>query len=117
MRRLMMDYNHWAAIAVLGEILPWADNRVELADEKDRFGLRVAKVTFGLHDNDQRLIDFAKTKVMEVMSAAGAGRSCRRSAMRTSSAPPGWATTHASQSSTGCAGRTMSRTCSCATGP
>ena len=45
MRRVMMDYNHWAAIGVLGEILPWRDNRVELAEEKDRFGIPVAKVT------------------------------------------------------------------------
>ena len=38
MRQVMMDYNHWAAIALLGEILPWEDNRVELAEEKDRHG-------------------------------------------------------------------------------
>jgi choline dehydrogenase-like flavoprotein len=72
LRRAMMDYNHWAAIGLLGEILPHADNRVELADETDRFGIRVAKVTFSLHDNDKKLIDFGKNKVMEVMSAAGA---------------------------------------------
>ena len=72
LRQLMMDYNHWAAIALLGEILPHADNRVELADERDRFGLRVAKVTFNLHENDHKLIAFGKNKVMEVMSAAGA---------------------------------------------
>jgi choline dehydrogenase-like flavoprotein len=72
MRRVMMDYNHWATLGVLGEILPWEDNRVELADEKDRHGLPVAKVTFNLHDNDKKLIEFGKNKVMEVMWAAGA---------------------------------------------
>ena len=72
MRRAMMDYNHWAALGVLGEILPWADNRVELAEEKDQYGLRVAKVTFNLHHNDKKLIEFGKQKVMDVMSAAGA---------------------------------------------
>ncbi|HXE14916.1 MAG TPA: GMC family oxidoreductase [Bryobacteraceae bacterium] len=72
MRRLLMDYNHWATLGVLGEILPWADNRVELAVEKDQFGLPVAKVTFNLHDNDKKLIEFGKNKVMEVMWAAGA---------------------------------------------
>jgi choline dehydrogenase-like flavoprotein len=72
MRRLLMDYNHWATLGVLGEILPWADNRVELAAEKDQFGLPVAKVTFNLHDNDKKLIEFGKNKVMEVMWAAGA---------------------------------------------
>jgi hypothetical protein len=72
MRRVMMDYNHWATLGVLGEILPWEDNRVELAEEKDRFGLRVAKVTFNLHENDRKLIEFGKRKVMDVLWAAGA---------------------------------------------
>lgn len=72
MRRVMMDYNHWATLGVLGEILPWEDNRVELAEEKDQHGLPVAKVTFTLHDNDKKLIEFGKRKVMEVMWAAGA---------------------------------------------
>ena len=39
MRQVMMDYNHWATLGVLGEILPWEDNRVELAEEKDQHGL------------------------------------------------------------------------------
>jgi choline dehydrogenase-like flavoprotein len=72
LRREMMDYNHWAAFGLLGEILPWADNRVTLAEETDRFGLRVAHVSFSLHDNDKKLIHAAKTKTMEVMEAAGA---------------------------------------------
>jgi choline dehydrogenase-like flavoprotein len=72
MRRLLMDYNHWATLGVLGEILPWADNRVELAAEKDQFGIPVAKITFNLHDNDKKLIEFAKNKVINVMWAAGA---------------------------------------------
>jgi choline dehydrogenase-like flavoprotein len=72
MRRIMMDYNHWAAIALLGEILPWPDNRVQLAEQKDRFGIPVAKVTFSLHENDKTLTEFGKKKVMEIMWAAGA---------------------------------------------
>lgn len=72
LRQLMMDYNHWAAFGFLGEILPWEDNRVGLAEEKDQYGLPVAKVTFGLHDNDRKLIKFGVAKTMEVMSAAGA---------------------------------------------
>ena len=72
MRREMMDYNHWAAFGFLGEILPHAENRVQLADERDRFGIPIAKTTFSLHDNDTKLIEFGKRKTMEVMSAAGA---------------------------------------------
>ncbi len=79
LRRAMMDYNHWAPLGLLGEILPWEDNRIELADgkdgrktAKDRFGLPVAQVTFNLHENDEKLIEFGKNKVMEIMRAAGA---------------------------------------------
>ena len=72
MRRVMMDYNHWAAFGFLGEILPWPDNRVQLADDKDRFGIPVAKVTFNLHDNDKKLIAWGTRKTEEVMRAAGA---------------------------------------------
>jgi choline dehydrogenase-like flavoprotein len=72
MRRVMMDYNHWATLGVLGEILPWEDNRVELADVNDQHGLPVAKVTFNLHENDKKVIEFGKNKVMEIMGAAGA---------------------------------------------
>jgi choline dehydrogenase-like flavoprotein len=45
---------------------------VELAEETDQHGLRVAKVTFSLKDNDHKLIEFGKNKTMEVMQAAGA---------------------------------------------
>ncbi|HUZ94521.1 MAG TPA: GMC family oxidoreductase [Edaphobacter sp.] len=72
LRREMMDYNHWAAFGLLGEILPWPDNRVTLADEKDGHGLPIAHVSFDLHDNDKKLIKAAKEKTMEVMEAAGA---------------------------------------------
>jgi choline dehydrogenase-like flavoprotein len=72
LRREMMDYNHWASFGLLGEILPWKDNRVTLSEEKDRFGLPVAHVTFNLHANDKKLIRAAKEKTMEVMRAAGA---------------------------------------------
>lgn len=79
LRREMMDYNHWSPLGLLGEILPWEDNRIELADGKngrhearDRFGLPVAQVTFSLRDNDRKLIEYGKNKTMEIMSAAGA---------------------------------------------
>ena len=72
LRREMMDYNHWATFGFLGEILPWPENRVTLAEERDQFGLPVAHVSFNLHDNDKKLIHFGKQKTMEVMAAAGA---------------------------------------------
>jgi choline dehydrogenase-like flavoprotein len=72
LRRVMMDYNHWAAFGLLGEILPWPENRVTLSSECDQFGIPVAHVTFGLRENDEKLTAFAKKKTAEVMEAAGA---------------------------------------------
>ena len=72
LRREMMDYNHWAAFGLLGEILPWEDNAVSISEDKDRFGLPVAHVTFNLHDNDKKLIKAGRQKTEDVMRAAGA---------------------------------------------
>jgi choline dehydrogenase-like flavoprotein len=72
LRRAMMDYNHWSALGVLGEILPWEENRIELAEEKDRYGLPVGKITFSLRDNDKKMIAFGHKTAEEVMWAAGA---------------------------------------------
>jgi choline dehydrogenase-like flavoprotein len=72
LRREMMDYNHWATFGFLGEILPWPENRVTLDEEKDRFGLPIANVSFNLHENDHRLIKAATAKTTAVMEAAGA---------------------------------------------
>jgi choline dehydrogenase-like flavoprotein len=72
LRREMMDYNHWATFGFLGEILPWPDNRVTLAEEKDQFGLPIAHVSFNLRDNDHKLIKAGVKKTTEVMHAAGA---------------------------------------------
>ncbi|HEX7361555.1 MAG TPA: GMC family oxidoreductase [Bryobacteraceae bacterium] len=72
MRRILMDYNHWAALGVLGEILPWADNRVTIAEDKDEYGIPVARSTFAMHENDKKLTKFGVQKVKEVLLAAGA---------------------------------------------
>lgn len=72
LRRRMRDYNHYAAIGILGEMLPDARNRVTLDPEvRDRFGLPVARVTFSLYENDRKLIDAAVEKGLEVLRAAG----------------------------------------------
>jgi choline dehydrogenase-like flavoprotein len=72
LRRAMMDYNHYAALGVLGEILPWEDNRVELAEDKDQFGLPVAKITFSMKENDKKIAAAGVKKVTEILYAAGA---------------------------------------------
>jgi choline dehydrogenase-like flavoprotein len=73
LRRVMMDYNHWCPLGLLGEILPNEDNRVTLDREaRDGFGLPVAHVHFDLHDNDKRLMEFGVRTVTDILNAAGA---------------------------------------------
>ena len=79
LRRAMMDYNHWAPLGVLGEILPAADNRVTVSEERDRFGIPIPHVSFNLHDNDKKLIEFGKHTVEQVLRAAGATETTQES--------------------------------------
>ena len=53
LREYMRDYNHWATIGVLNELLPQPDNRVTLAEEADPYGIPVARFDYTLCDNDK----------------------------------------------------------------
>ena len=55
----MQNYNHQVGLKIVGEMLPQERNRVTLADEKDQYGLPVARVTYSWCDNDKRLIRHA----------------------------------------------------------
>ncbi len=69
----MQEYNHYACIGVLGEILPHEDNRVTLhPTEKDRYGLPAPHVRFGLGENDRRMMRAGIARAREVLAAAGA---------------------------------------------
>ena len=52
----MRDYVHWSVLGALCEFLPQAENRVTLADEKDRHGLPVANFAYSMCDNDRQLM-------------------------------------------------------------
>ena len=69
--RAMQDYNHQAGLKIVGEVLPQERNRVSLAEEKDGYGLPVARVTFSLCDNDKRLVAHSIRHMTEALSAAG----------------------------------------------
>jgi choline dehydrogenase-like flavoprotein len=72
LREYMRDYNHWTVLGSLCELLPQAENRVTLADEKDSYGMPVAHFSHSLGENDKRNIAYA-TKVMdEIWEHAGA---------------------------------------------
>jgi len=72
LRNYMSDYVHWAVLGALCEFLPQAENRVTLADEKDRNGIPVAHFAYSQCENDKQLVK-AATGVMErILKAAGA---------------------------------------------
>jgi choline dehydrogenase-like flavoprotein len=72
LRRYMDDYVHWACLGALCEFLPQADNRVTLADEKDRHGAPVARFSYSQGDNDKQLMKAAQAVMEDILHAAGA---------------------------------------------
>jgi choline dehydrogenase-like flavoprotein len=72
LREYMRDYNHWSTLGALCELLPRAENRVTLADETDRQGLRVARLDYTQCDNDRANIAYAKRVLHGIWDAAGA---------------------------------------------
>ncbi|MGH1525995.1 GMC family oxidoreductase [Leifsonia sp. L25] len=72
LRRSMSDYVHWACLGALCEFLPQAENRVTLADEKDRYGLPIAHFAYSQCDNDRALAKAAQATMERILEAAGA---------------------------------------------
>lgn len=72
LRHLMEEYNHYAAIGLLGEILPDERNYVSIADTKDQYGIPVAYAHFNLFENDRSMIRAGVRRCREIMEAAGA---------------------------------------------
>jgi choline dehydrogenase-like flavoprotein len=72
LRRVMLDYNHWAGIGIVGEVMPQRANEVRLhSTERDQYGLPVPHVLFGYHENDRRLITHAVARMKEIVRSAG----------------------------------------------
>ena len=71
LRREMMKYNHMAGLVPVAETEPRPQNRVELADEVDQYGLRIPRVVFAYSENDRRLQRHAVGFMREMLIAAG----------------------------------------------
>ncbi|MDQ6839621.1 MAG: GMC family oxidoreductase [Actinomycetota bacterium] len=72
LREYMRDYNHWTTVGVLNELLPHPDNRVTPADEKDQYGLPVARFDYTLSDNDKANMAYSSKVIKDLLGAAGA---------------------------------------------
>jgi choline dehydrogenase-like flavoprotein len=68
----MEKYNHQVGLKIVGEFMPQERNRVTLADEKDQYGLPIARVTYSYCDNDKKLIRHALGFMRQALGAAGA---------------------------------------------
>jgi choline dehydrogenase-like flavoprotein len=68
---IMREYNYYAQVTMVGEVLPQADNRVQLSTEKDEYGLPRPLVTFSYSENDKRLIAHGVQTAEQILEAAG----------------------------------------------
>lgn len=68
---IMRDYNFFAQITMVGEVLPNKNNSVTLSDEKDEYGMPRPVVTFSYGENDNKLIAHGVQKANEILTAAG----------------------------------------------
>ncbi|MDQ6619577.1 MAG: GMC family oxidoreductase [Pseudomonadota bacterium] len=67
----MLKYNHMAGLVPVAETEPRPDNRVEVVDETDRYGLPIPRVVFSYSDNDKRLQRHAVRFMSDMLAAAG----------------------------------------------
>ena len=72
LRNYMSDYVHWSCLGALCEFLAQPENRVTLAEEKDRHGLPVANFAYSQCDNDTALMTAAQQVMEDLLHAAGA---------------------------------------------
>ena len=115
LREYMRDYNHWAVLGGLCELLPLPDNRVTLTAENDRFGMPIARFDYSQCDNDRANIAYAKKTMREIWKPPEAKTSSRSTATPTSSAAAGSEPNRRQASSTQTTGCGKSRTSSSAT--
>jgi choline dehydrogenase-like flavoprotein len=66
------QYNHFAGIGANGDCLPYDRNFLELADEKDEFGVPKAKIHFSYGENERRMSEHSVKLMSAAWQAAGA---------------------------------------------
>lgn len=71
LREIMLHWNYYARITLVGEVLPEITNCVTLSGETDEYGLPRAEVHFAYGENDQKLINHGIQKCREILGAVG----------------------------------------------
>lgn len=78
----MQKYSHQVGLKIVRETMPQKRNRVTLADQKDQYGLPVARFTYSLCDNDKRLVKHSLDYMSMAMHACGRRARCLASDRR-----------------------------------
>lgn len=72
LRRIMLDYNFYAQITLVGEVLPREENAVTLSiNEKDEYGLPRPVINFSYGDNENKMIKHGVRMSNEILAARG----------------------------------------------
>ncbi|PKM82097.1 MAG: GMC family oxidoreductase [Firmicutes bacterium HGW-Firmicutes-14] len=71
LKEIMLDFNFYARITLVGEVLPYEHNTITLGNEKDEYGLPRPVVTFSYGENENRLIAHGVARANEILEAAG----------------------------------------------
>ncbi|GIO09333.1 glucose dehydrogenase [Brevibacillus reuszeri] len=71
LRETMLDYNQFARITLVGEVLPNPDNTVTLSGKKDEYGMPIPQVTFSYGENDRKLYQHAIGQMKRIIEAVG----------------------------------------------
>lgn len=73
----MKEYNFWLQLGIIGEVLPYENNRVELAAEKDGYGIPITKTSFFIGENEKKMIARGYDVMEKILRSAGASETFR----------------------------------------
>ncbi len=71
LREEMTKYIHQTGFQIVGEVEPQEQNRVELTDETDQYGIKIPRITFSYSENDRRLYKHSLRFMKQSLEAIG----------------------------------------------
>lgn len=67
-------YKKQLSISIICDDLPNPENRIELSEQKDRFGIPGVKVHYKVSENTQKMMNHGMTQAKNILKAAGANK-------------------------------------------
>lgn len=67
-------YKKQLSISIICDDLPNPDNRVQLSDKKDRFGIPGVMIKYRVSDNTQKMMNHGMTQAKKILKSAGASK-------------------------------------------